>query len=80
MQITDVPTLWGNVIGLVAVSWKTFYDLYWNPRKFEKEVAKGNSLKAAEDKRKRADFTTAITFLLVGVGYAFTIAALIRWP
>jgi hypothetical protein len=78
MQITDVPTFWGNVIGLVAVAGKTAYDLYFNPRRFKKEATDGNALEAAKKKRERADLSTGITFVLIGVGYAFTILALIR--
>jgi len=78
VQITDVPTFWGNVIGFVAVAGKTAYDLYFNPRRFGHQSNTIGALEAAKKKRERADLSTAITFLLIGVGYAFTILALIR--
>jgi hypothetical protein len=78
MVITDVPTFWGNVIGFVAVAGKTAYDLYFNPRRFKQDLQNHTPLAAAAKKRERGDKSTALTFLLIGIGYAFTILALIR--
>ncbi len=71
IAITDSLSLWGNVIGFLAVAIKTIYDLYFNPRRFEKEQATHGLLKAAEQKRSRSDASTAWTFMVVGIGYAF---------
>lgn len=79
MSITDPLAFWGNVIGFFAVAIKTLYDLFINPLCFKKEEGSLGLLKAAERKRARSDTSTAWTFLVVGIGYAFSIAALIKF-
>jgi hypothetical protein len=79
MQITDTLTFWGNLIGLFAVGAKTTYDLYFNPRSFKTDQKSMALIEAAKKKRERADLSTALTFLVVGIGYAFSILALIKF-
>lgn len=78
MSVADPLAFWGNVIGFLAVAFKTFYDLFLNPRRFREEEKTFGLLKAAEQKRARGDTSTALTFLVVGIGYAFSIAALVK--
>lgn len=78
MSITDSLAFWGNVIGFLAVAGKTFYDLFLNPRRFREEEKTLGLFKAAEQKRARGDTSTALTFLVIGIGYAFSIAALVK--
>jgi hypothetical protein len=78
MLISDHLSFWGNVISFLAAVAKTVYDLYVNPRRFRKEEITLGLLKAAERKRARADASTAWTFLIVSIGYAFSIAALVK--
>lgn len=59
----------GNVLGLLTLTWKTLYDLWWNPRRFREESEGGRELEAARQKRNRTDRTTAITFALLAVSY-----------
>jgi hypothetical protein len=82
-MITDSFAFWGNVIGFLAVAAKTIYDLYINPRQFANaQSAAGRDtdalIRAAEAKRARADRSTALTFLVIGIGYAVTIFGLIK--
>ena len=78
ITITDTLSFWGNAIGFLAVAFKTVYDLYVNPRRFKREQTEFGLLKAAEQKRARSDSSTAWTFLVVGIGYGFSIAALLK--
>lgn len=77
MTISDPLAFWGNVIGFIAVAAKTGFDLFINPY-FFRQLASLDLMKAAERKRSWADISTAWTFLVVGIGYAFSIAALIK--
>jgi len=78
MIITDPLTLYGNVIGFSAVAMKTVFDLLINPHFFKKGEISLGLQKAAERKRHWADLSTAWTFFVVGIGYAFSIVALIK--
>jgi hypothetical protein len=35
LTLTDTLSFWGNVIGFLAVAFKTLYDLYVNPRQLQ---------------------------------------------
>jgi hypothetical protein len=74
-----------NVIALLAIGCKTYYDLQLNPRKFEKEKSEITSaghagqrrtaLFAARERRdKRAERSTLYTFLALAVSYFLFIA------
>lgn len=58
----------GNAVALVVLGWKTFYDLFWNKRRFQREKG-GDILEAARAKRERSDFTAAIVFLVLAISY-----------
>lgn len=79
MIITDTLAFVGNLIGFIAVAFKTIFDLYFNPRRFNKEQSSLGLLKAAEQKRARADTSTAVAFFFVSIGYLFSILALIKF-
>jgi hypothetical protein len=78
MTITDPLSFCGNVIGFMAVAAKTVFDLLINPYFFRKGETTLGLLNAAARKRTWGDITTAWTFFVVGIGYTFSIAALIR--
>lgn len=80
MEVASPLGLLGNAIALVAVSWKTAYDLWWNPRCFRAELASGSmaELEAARRKRERGDRSTAFTFLVLAVSYAILIVEALR--
>lgn len=78
MTISDPLAFWGNIIGFAAVAAKTVFDLFINPYFFRKGEKSLGLIKAAERKRSRGDISTAWTFLVIGIGYAFSIAALIK--
>lgn len=73
MEITNPLALLGNIVALSTLTWKTIYDLVWNPRLFHREIEIVGEIDAAKQKRRRADITTAITFLLLGISYAIFI-------
>lgn len=60
-------------IGFAALAWKTIYDLWWNPRRFDKERGGDDNIEimqtAAKAKRDRADRTTWIAFGALAVSY-----------
>ena len=70
--------LLGNTVALVALTWKTIYDLLWNPRRFLREIESIGELEAAKAKRNRADRTTAITFMLLAISYLIFIVEAIK--
>lgn len=78
MVLVDNPNLAGNILGLLALVWKTAYDLLWNPRRFKKELATLDPLEATRRKRDRADLTTAITFAALAASYALFILGSIQ--
>jgi hypothetical protein len=77
-----VLAFWGNVIGLIAAAGKTLYDFVYSGPKFKRDSASDNTdivLQAAESKRARNDWSTVVTFLVLAVGFAFSILALVRF-
>jgi hypothetical protein len=78
MQITDQLSFWGNALALVALTLKTIYDLLINPRQFNSQSNGGNEVAAAKAKRKRADLTTALTFLFLAIASGLMMLALIK--
>lgn len=74
VKVSQVVNAIGNCIALASVAGKSFYDLYWNKRHFHKDVKAGMaSLTAAEQKRKRADIVTSITFVGLAISYLILI-------
>ena len=59
-------------LGFAVLAWKTVYDLWWNPRRFESEKGKGIEA-AAKAKRRRADTTTWIAFAGLALSYLLMI-------
>lgn len=63
-----------NAIAVLFLGWKTWYDRWWNPRKFERENEHAGEdfealLQAAERKRDRAEWSAWITFMALAVSY-----------
>ena len=73
MNVSNPLTFTANVIALIALSWKTLYDLIWNPRRFRSELATMDDIQAARRKRERTDRSTAVTFLFLAISYAILI-------
>lgn len=73
MNISHPLSFTANLIALIALACKTFYDLIWNPRRFTSQLATMADLEAARRKRDRADRSTAITFLFLAISYAVLI-------
>lgn len=69
MQKIHWLTLIGNGLALTALTLKSVYDLYWNPKQFQRELKTESPLEAARKKRERSDLTTAITFIFLAVAY-----------
>ena len=78
MTVSDPLSFWGNIIGFAAVAMKSIFDLWVNPYFFRCGEKKLGLLKAAERKRSWSDVSIALTFVVIGIGYAFSIAALIK--
>ncbi|MCV7240576.1 hypothetical protein A5765_17775 [Mycolicibacterium celeriflavum] len=74
-----MPALIGNVIGLLAVLAKTAFDLWINPRLYDRDIKSMERLDAAKEKRDRLDKSTLWTFIAVGISYFFSISALVRF-
>lgn len=71
-------SLLGNILAFLALSWKTIYDLRWNPGRFKKQIAaaRGDTEKAliaGEEKRKRENITTTLAFLILSLSYLILI-------
>lgn len=73
MYISSPLTFAANLIALIALSWKTLYDLILNPRRFRSELITMDDIVAARRKRERTDRSTMITFLILAISYALFI-------
>lgn len=63
-------SLIADALGFGVLTWKTLYDLWWNPRRFRSDLARGMAHpQAATAKRSRSDTTTWISFGLLAVSY-----------
>jgi hypothetical protein len=78
IHLSDTATFVGNLIALLALTWKFFYDIWWNPRRFREELLTTNELDAAKHKRLRTDTTNAITFLFLAISYAIFIGSTLK--
>lgn len=77
-QILDNLNLAGNVLALLGLSFKTIYDLVWNPLVFRRELQTLDPLEAARRKRDRTDKTTVIVFIILAVSYVLFIIGALR--
>lgn len=78
MTIIEPLAFWGNVIPFVAVTVKSVFDLLINPYFFRTGEKTLGLIEAAKRKRSRSDISILLTFIVLGIGYAFSIAALIK--
>jgi DNA repair exonuclease SbcCD ATPase subunit len=66
----------GNIIAVLALAYKSLYDVYFNPRRFRTDLAKGvESVKALEDKNKRTSSSTTIAFAVTAISFALLVGA-----
>ncbi len=76
--MSDTAGFVGNLIALLALTWKFVYDIWWNPRRFHKELLTRDELDAAKRKRDRTDITNAIVFMFLAISYAFFILGALK--
>lgn len=75
MHLSDPISFTGNLVALVGLAWKTGYDLWWNPKRFQRETDRlgatdvAKTMEAAKRKRERSDNTTLILFAVLFMSY-----------
>jgi hypothetical protein len=69
MHLSDPLSFAGNLIAVFGLGWKTSYDLWWNTRRFKREITEIGVLEAARQKRERADNSSLTLFIVLLVSY-----------
>lgn len=69
MDFATKLNLTANIIALLILAYKTYYDLFKNPRLYERDKETMKVLEAARAKRERGDKSTSLTFFFLAISY-----------
>jgi hypothetical protein len=66
----------GNIIAFLALGFKSVYDVYFNRKRFDSDIAEGlDSVEALRNRNKRGNTSTTVAFGITAISFALLIGA-----